>query len=192
MCEAPQTSSDLRQEFDRIERKWLHERTLDLNELDKDLQGLKGLIVKNSDDSKLVIYIKNKAIMEEPSYKLDTLTPIILSFIAIVLSIFDIYDKMINSISGFFTEINNIEKIIFFIVYIGIPVLIMGGCAFIIIETWLKHKHDSRAKKFYAICLNTLWPQLPAKNEVNNPQNLKCIVKINVEQNRKQFGKFKW
>ena len=40
--------------------------------------------------------------------------------------------------------------------------------------------------------LKILEQYLPTKNEVNNPQNLKCIVKINVEQNRKQFGKFKW
>ena len=39
--------------------------------------------------------------------------------------------------------------------------------------------------------LKILEQYLPTKNEVNNSQNLKCIVKINVEQNRKQFGKFK-
>lgn len=58
------------------------------------------------------------------------------------------------------------------------------------IELPMKIQHNK--KRFYEICLKILEQYIPPKNEVNNSQNLKCIVKINVEQNRKQFGKFKW
>lgn len=167
MCEVSQNDSDLRRVFDWIECKWLQKK-VDADEIEKDLRILKDLIVKNSDDSKLVIYIKNKAIMKEASYKLDILTPIILSFAVIVLTVFEVYNQMVNSINGFFTDIDNTEKIICFIFYIGIPALIIGGCALIIIHTLRKWKKASEIKKFYTICLNILWPQLPTKNEVDN------------------------
>ena len=184
MCEAPQTGSDLRRVFDWIECKWLHKKEYDVNEIEKDLQILKDLIVKNSDDSKLVIYIKNKAIMKEASYKLDILTPIILSFVAFVLTVLEFYENIVNDISECLNNYGIIGEHFVHIAGLMVPFLLLAGCIYIIIGTGLKHRHDSRAKKFYAICLNTLWPQLPPKNEVNNSQNLKCSVKTNTKHKK--------
>ena len=168
MCEAPQTGSDLRRVFDWIECKWLHKKEADADEIEKDLRILKDLIVKNSDDSKLVIYIKNKAIMKEASYKMDILTPIILSFVAFVLTVLEFYDNIVNDISECLNNYGIIGEHFVRIAGLIIPFLLLAGCACIIIGTWLKTRHANRAKKFYAICLNTLWPQLPDKNEVDN------------------------
>ena len=168
MCEAPQNSSDLRRVFDWIECKWLHKKEYDVNEIEKDLQILKDLIVKNSDDSKLVIYIKNKAIIKETSSKLDIFTPIILSFVAFVLTVLEFYDNIVNGISECLNNYGIIGEHLVHIAGLIVPFLLLAGCFYIIIGTWLKYKHDSRAKKFYAICLNTLWPKLPDKNEVDN------------------------
>ena len=66
----------------------------------------------------------------------------------------------------------------------GVVCIVLG----LKVEIPIKKQHNQ--KRFYEICLKILEQYIPPKNEVNNPQNLKCIVKINIEQNRKQFGKF--
>ena len=68
----------------------------------------------------------------------------------------------------------------------GVVCIVLG----LKVEIPMKKRHNQ--KRFYEICLKILEQYIPPKKEVNNSQNLKCIVKINVEQNRKQFGKFKW
>lgn len=45
------------------------------------------------------------------------------------------------------------------------------------VEIPMKIRHNQ--KRFYEICLKVLEQYLPAKNEVNNSQNLKCSVKTN-------------
>ena len=184
MCEAPQTGSNLKRVFDRIECKWFYESALDLNELDKDLQVLRGLIVKNTDNVELNTYIKNKDAINEDSFKSDNSIPILVSFTGIVLTIYQFYDKIIDNIIENFNKIDNIEEITFCIAYFWIPILIIVVCALIIIYALWKQRKASKMKKFYTICLNTLWPQLPPKNEVNNSQNLRCSVKTNTKHKK--------
>lgn len=50
------------------------------------------------------------------------------------------------------------------------------------IELPMKIQHNK--KRFYEICLKVLEQYLPAKNEVNNSQNLKCSVKTSTKHKK--------
>lgn len=60
----------------------------------------------------------------------------------------------------------------------GVVCIVLG----LKVEIPIKKQHNK--KRFYEICLKVLEQYLPAKNEVNNSQNLKCSVKTSTKHKK--------
>lgn len=60
----------------------------------------------------------------------------------------------------------------------GVVCIVLG----LKVEIPMKKRHNQ--KRFYEICLKILEQFIPPKNEINNSQNLKCSVEINIEQKK--------
>ena len=192
MCEAPQTGSNAKpddtftQVVNRIDdlEEPFRQRKRTLQEVENTLS--EEYNKPNLDYRRLKAYLECKVIEYDTDMKkwmanfLTSVTKIILSVLVGTAAL----KSFKLDLKNLFT-LDNLWVILALII-VAVICIVLG----VKVELSIKKQHNQ--KRFYEICLKILEQYIPPKNEVNNPQNLKCIVKINIEQNRKQFGKFKW
>lgn len=191
MCEAPQTGSNAKPDdtftevlkrIDELESEYLEKFDSKKKACDykqestlKDVEA--GLYTEfnkpNLDYSRLKTYLECKII----EYGTDTkkwMADFLISVTKITLPV------LVGTTAFKLDKLDFCQQLKLYGVVIFVSMVFVG-----IICIWLGKKVEKpmkirqNQKRFYEICLKVLEQYLPAKNEVNNSQNLKCSVKTN-------------